>query len=207
MVCTTRRVPGLPVIGLALLGVVVLAVPACTDDTGTTASVETSPDAPATSAAAPVDPITGNPIDPCSLLTADEVGSALQVAVGQPQAGPQSNLPNPLGQRTCTWSTAESPPRCCRGLGRDDRERCRSAACRAATTPLRNLFEDTKPLAEGLEPITGSATRRSSARSRACRCRCSRATSTCRSPFRSAPLTATRPPCRHSRRSRSGRLP
>jgi hypothetical protein len=154
MVCATRRVPGLPAIGLAVLGVIVLAVPACTDDTGTTASVETSPEAPATSAAAPVDPITGNPIDPCSLLTADEVGSALQVAVGQPQAGPQSNLPNPLGQRTCTWSTAESPPRSV-AVSVVTTESASLGGASGGDYTAANLFEDTKPLAEGLEPIDG----------------------------------------------------
>ena len=111
---------------------------------------------PATDGAASTavgDPVKGNPIDPCALLTAAEVGSALQVPVGGPTPGPQGNVPNPLGQRTCTWSTAESPPR--------------SVAVSVVTTQsaslggvsggdytARKLFEDTKPLAEGVEPIT-----------------------------------------------------
>src|SRR4029453_10007528 len=156
MVCATCRIPGLTAIGLAVLGASVLVIPACTDDTGTTASVATSPQgtAPATSAAAPVDPITGNPIDPCALLTIDEVGSALQVAVSQPQAGPQSNLPNPLGQRTCTWSTAESPPRSV-AVSVGPTASAWGGGASGGDYPARKLFEDTKPLAEGLEPLTG----------------------------------------------------
>ena len=145
-------------IGVTALGASVLLAGACSDDSSSTAAPPSTEAAPATSAttatsAAPaVDPVTGNPIDPCSLLTVDEIGSALQVAVSQPQAGPQSNLPNPLGQRTCTWSTSESPPRSL-AVSVVTTESASLGGASGGDYTARKLFEDTKPLAEGLEPI------------------------------------------------------
>ena len=74
--------------------------------------------------------------------------------MGQPQAGPQSNLPNPLGQRTCTWSTAESPPRSV-AVSVVTTESASLGGASGGDYTAANLFEDTKPLAEGLEPIDG----------------------------------------------------
>ena len=160
---------------LGAVGAATIFLASCSDDAAVTVSSsiggDTAPAAsttaasesagtsvvPATDGAASTavgDPVKGNPIDPCALLTAAEVGSALQVPVGGPTPGPQGNVPNPLGQRTCTWSTAESPPR--------------SVAVSVVTTQsaslggvsggdytARKLFEDTMPLAEGVEPIPG----------------------------------------------------
>ena len=147
MLCTTRRA-----FGLAALGVSVLLVAACSDDNGSTSAPSST--APATTGAPVVDPVTGNPIDPCSLLTTDEIGSALQVPVGAPQAGPSSNLPNPLGQRTCTWSTSESPPRSV-AISVVTTESASLGGASGGDYTAQKLFEDTKPLAEGLEPIEG----------------------------------------------------
>jgi len=101
-----------------------------------------------------VDPVKGNPIDPCALLTPAEVSAALQVPVGAPTPGPQSNLPNPLGQRTCTWSTTESPPRSV-AVSVVTTQSASLGGASGGDYTARQLFEDTKPLAEGLEPITG----------------------------------------------------
>ena len=148
--------------GLALLG-------ACSDDTSVTvssspgiseavsttaAAAGTTAASPGTTAVAAVDPVTGNPIDPCSLLTVDEVGAALQSEVSDPVPGPQHGLPNPLGQRTCTWSTAESPPRSL-SVSVVTTQSAALGGASGGDYTARKLFDDTKPLAEGLEPIPG----------------------------------------------------
>ncbi|HTN79557.1 MAG TPA: DUF3558 family protein [Acidimicrobiales bacterium] len=118
------------------------------------ASSATTAVVPDTSAAPVVDPVKGNPIDPCSLLTVDEIGSALQVPVSAPTPGPQSNLPNPLGQRTCTWTTTESPPRSV-AVSVVTTQSAQLGGAAGGTYTAHQLFEDTKPLAEGVEPIPG----------------------------------------------------
>ncbi len=149
MAYRTRRT-----IGLAALGASALLIAACSDDSGSTAAPPSTAAAPATSGAPIVDPVTGNPIDPCSLLTVAEIASALQVPVSEPQSGPQGNLPNPLGQRTCTWSTSESPPRSL-ALSVVTTQSAALGGASGGDYTARKLFEDTKPLAEGLEPIPG----------------------------------------------------
>jgi hypothetical protein len=123
---------------------------AATQSSGTTAVPATD----GTDNTAVVEPVKGNPIDPCSLLTTDEVGSALQVPVGGPTPGPQGSLPNPLGQRTCTWSTSESPPRSV-ALSVVTTQSASVGGASGGDYTARQLFDDTKPLTEGLEPITG----------------------------------------------------
>ncbi len=147
------------------LGAIVLgaAVPAaaCSDDASvtvatdapTTAGASTS-EGPGTTVVPAVDPVSGNTVDPCSLLTTDEIGSALQVPVGGPVAGPQGNLPNPLGQRTCTWSTNESPPRSV-SVSVVTTQSASLGGASGGDYTARQLFEDTKPLAEGVEPLPG----------------------------------------------------
>ena len=157
---------------LALGAVLVLALvgAACSDDASVTVATSPNTAAPTTTAAAntaaattavpdtsitpAVDPVKGNPIDPCSLLTVDEIGSALQVPVGAPAAGPQSNLPNPLGQRTCTWTTNESPPRSV-AVSVVTTQSAQMGGAAGGTYTARQLFEDTKPLAEAPEPVPG----------------------------------------------------
>ena len=155
---------------LGAVGAAAILFPSCSDDATVSVSSSVGGDtAPATTAAvsttaipatdgsattAAVDPVKGNPIDPCALLTPAEVSAALQVPVGDPTPGPQSNLPNPLGQRTCTWSTTESPPRSV-ALSVVTTQSASLGGASGGDYTARQLFEDTKPLAEGLEPITG----------------------------------------------------
>jgi hypothetical protein len=93
-----------------------------------------------------------NEVDPCSLLTVDEVGAALQAPVLEPAAGPQGNLPNPLGQRTCTWSTQDSPPRSM-SISVVTTDSAQAGGALGGSYSAERLFEDTKQLVEGLEPV------------------------------------------------------
>jgi Protein of unknown function (DUF3558) len=143
-----------------------IAVAACSDDSGETegASASASDSATATGAvtssdpvggattAAPVDPVTVNAVDPCALLTVDEISAALLAPVLEPVAGPQANLPNPLGQRTCTWSTQESPPRSL-SISAVTTESAQAGGALGGSYSADQLFEDTKQLVEGLEPV------------------------------------------------------
>lgn len=136
-----------------------MAFVACSDDpdgasaTNSTAVTSSAPDGVA-STAAPIDPVTLNTIDPCALLTTDEVGAALQAPVLAPAAGPQGSLPNPLGQRTCTWSTQESPPRSL-SISVVTTESAQAGGALGGSYSAERLFEDTKQLVEGLEPVPG----------------------------------------------------
>ncbi len=129
----------------------------CSDDsdgasaTSSGAVAASAPDG-AASTAAPVDPVTVNAIDPCALLTTDEVGAALQAPVLAPAAGPQGSLPNPLGQRTCTWSTQESPPRSL-SISVVTTESAQAGGALGGSYSAERLFEDTKQLVDGLDPV------------------------------------------------------
>ncbi len=147
------------VVGAAGLGLVLVG--ACSDDASVTVSPGPSvsdsvsaPPASTTTTTAGVEPVTGNPIDPCSLLTTDEIGGAMQTPVHDPVAGPQHGLPNPLGQRTCTWSTSESPPRSL-SVSVVTTQGAKLGGASGGDYTARALFDDTKPLAEGVEPIPG----------------------------------------------------
>jgi hypothetical protein len=96
--------------------------------------------------------VTLNTVDPCALLTVDEIGTALQTPVLEPVAGPQGNLPNPLGQRTCTWSTQESPPRSV-SISVVTTEAAEAGGALGGSYSAEQLFEDTKQLVDGLEPV------------------------------------------------------
>lgn len=129
----------------------------CSDDsdvasaTSASAVASSAPDG-AASTTSPIDPVTVNAIDPCALLTTDEVGAALQAPVLAPAAGPQGSLPNPLGQRTCTWSTQESPPRSL-SISVVTTESAQAGGALGGSYSAELLFEDTKQLVEGLEPV------------------------------------------------------
>ncbi len=138
-------------VGAAGLGLVLVG--ACSDDASVTVSPGSSASAVAsTTTTVAVDPVTGNPIDPCSLLTTDEISAAMQTPVHEPVAGPQHGLPNPLGQRTCTWSTSESPPRSL-SVSVVTTQGAKLGGASGGDYTARSLFDDTKPLAEGVEPI------------------------------------------------------
>ena len=156
MIRATRRVPGLtgdrP---RRARGRSCSRRAACTDDTGTTASVETAPSGAGHERRGPGRPDHGQPHRP---LFAADCRRGRECPAGarsvSRQAGPQSNLPNPLGQRTCTWSTAESPPRSV-AVSVVTTESASLGGASGGDYTAAKLFEDTKPLAEGLEPIDG----------------------------------------------------
>src|SRR5262245_14055910 len=161
-------------LALGAVGAATIVFAACNDDAAVTVSTSIGPDTtpaastpaaggagttavPATDgtgSTAVGDPVKGNPVDPCSLLTSAEVSSALGVPVNDPVPGPQGNLPNPLGQRTCTWSTSESPPRSL-AVSVVTTQSASLGGASGGDYTARKLFDDTKPLAEGVEPITG----------------------------------------------------
>ena len=138
---------------------------ACSDDSGETEGASASESTTATSAvtssapvggattAAPVDPVTVNAIDPCALLTVDEISAALQAPVLEPVAGPQANLPEPARTAHLHLVDAGVSSPLAVDLGRDDRVRAGGRRARAARTPPSSLFEDTKQLVDGLEPV------------------------------------------------------
>ena len=134
--------------------VTVSSSPGASQAVSTTGVPAATAAAAGTTAVASVDPVTGNPIDPCALLTVDEVGAALQAEVSDAVPGPQHGLPNPLGQRTCTWSTAESPPRSL-SVSVVTTQSAALGGASGGDVHGADLFEDTKPLAEGVEPIPG----------------------------------------------------
>ena len=80
------------------------------------------------------------------------MGAALQAPVLGPAAGPQGSLPNPLGQRTCTWSTQESPPRSL-SIAVVTTESAQAGGALGGSYSAERLFEDTKQLVDGLEPV------------------------------------------------------
>jgi hypothetical protein len=134
-----------------------MLVAACSDDSedaGVTDASEVTSSTPAAAASttAPVDPVTMNAVDPCALLTVDEVSNGLRAQVLMPEAGPQGNLPNPLGQRTCTWTTQESPPRSL-SISVVTTESAAAGSALGGSYSAERLFEDTKQLVDGLEPV------------------------------------------------------
>ena len=149
---------------LGAVGATTMVFAACSDDATVTVSSSTTAAigsagttavlATDSSGTTAVEPVKGNPIDPSALLTTAELSTALQVPVGDPKSGPQGSLPNPLGQRTCTWSTAESPPRSV-AVSVVTTQSASLGGASGGDYTARKLFEDTKPLAEGLEPIAG----------------------------------------------------
>ena len=169
--------PGLAAIGLAVLGVVVLAVPACTDDAWDARPVgrDDAVSAPARAARRPRGrPGDRQPDRPVLPPHADEIGAA--------HADRRSAIRWRVRRRLARTRSVSAPARGRRANRRLARSRSRWSRRRAqslggasggdytartsSTTPSRS------PKGSSRSPV--SATTRSSARSRACRCRCVR---------------------------------